>query len=203
MKLPFLVSSSLGVSAVLVATCSYAAARTSSSKNLQLVSADARLIQSVDTKDVAAGQLITAKLTSDVKDGESMNLPKGTMLIGKVEHVQMSKDKGPAKLSLVFDEAKLSDGKTIPVKATLLSAYPADAGSYWAPTSDSVLPNEPHFISSQERIDQEPGTLSHVAMHSAVASKVSGVFLSKDRDIHLKSGTQFQIALAPSTAASS
>lgn len=202
MKLPFLATSSLGVSAMLVAMCGYAATRTAP-KNLQLVSAGARLIQNIDTKDVAPGQLITAKLTSNVKDGESMDLPKGTMLIGKVEHVQMSKDKGPAKLSLVFDQAKLSDGKTIPVKATLLAAYPADAGSYWAPTGDSVLPSEPHFISPKEQIDQEPGVLSHVALHSAVASKASGVFVSKDRDINLKSGTQFQIALAPATTANS
>jgi hypothetical protein len=121
------------------------------------------------------------------------------MLMGKVEQVQMSSNHGPAKISLVFDQARLNDGHKIPVKATLLGAYPANAGQYYADTSSngSLVAGQPHFIPADQKIDQEPGTLSHVSMHSSVGSNASGVFMSTDRNFNLKKGTELQIALAP------
>jgi hypothetical protein len=189
---------SLGVAAMVVADCGYAAAQ-SLPENIQLISANASLVGSLDSKNATQGQVVTAKLNSNVKAAESTELPKGTMLLGKVEQVQMSTDKGPAKISIVFDQARLSNGHTVPIKATLLAAYPAETGDFYADSNNngSLAGVQSHFIPADRQIDQEPGTLSHVAMHSAVASNSSGVFTSKDRNIDLRSGTEFQIALAP------
>ncbi|MGC1362532.1 MAG: hypothetical protein WA826_15250, partial [Silvibacterium sp.] len=104
---------------------SFAAAQ-DSSQNMRLVSANARLVHRLDSKDARQGQIVAAQLTSDVKGSGSMELPKGTMLMGKVEQVQMSSNNGPARMSIVFDQARLSNGQSVPVKATLLAAYPAD-----------------------------------------------------------------------------
>lgn len=202
---------------MLFAMCGYAGAQVSAQnaqpetsqntqqttpENVQLVSAQAQLSHALSTENAAQGQVVTAKLTSSVKTAEGMKMDKGTMLIGKVEKVERSNNNGPARLSIVFDQARLKDGKTIPVKATLLGAYPSNAGSYYAETgvSGNMIPNQPHMISSQEKIDQMPGTLSHVGMHSAVQSNVSATFIAKDRNVELKKGTRLQVAIAPLTA---
>ena len=216
MKTYFLRPTFLGVSAMLIATCGYAGAQNAQSpqnaqpessqamqqtmpENLQLVSAAAQLTHKIDTKTARQGQTVKAKLTSNVKTAEGMKLDKGTMLLGKVEQVQRSTDNGPSQLSIVFDEARLKDGKTIPVKATLLGAYPSNTGDYYAEsgTNGALMPGEPQRISDQQKIDQMPGMLSHVGMHSAVQSNVSATFISKDRDIDLKQGTRLQVAIAP------
>lgn len=218
MKLRFLKTSSLGISAMLVAACSYAVAQTApptstqdagasaqrqmSTQNLKLVSANARLTHDLNAKDASQGQVVKARLTSDVKTANGMKLDKGTVLTGKVAQVQGSSDNGPSRLSVVFNEARLKDGKTIPVKATLLGAYPSSAGSYYPGSGMTMMMGtEPHSIPADQKILQEPGTLSHIAMRSAVQSDVSGTFTSTDRDVNLKRGTRLQIAIATLTGA--
>jgi len=198
-------SSVLAIAAALVAVPGLAApcyAQTST-QNLQLVSANARLIHNLDSKDAKEGQMVTAKLTGNVKAADSTELPRGTMLIGKVEHVQMSTDNGPARMSIVFTKARLRDGRTIPIKATILGAYPSSSENSFIYTGvgGPYVGAQAHFIPDDQKIDQEPGTLSHVAMHSAVQSHASAVFTSKDRNIDLKSGTELQLAIAPRTTA--
>lgn len=185
----------LGVPAVL-ALCGMAVAQ-SSQANLQLVSANAQLTQNVDSKNVTEGQTITAKLTSNVKNAGAVELPKGTTLIGKVVHVQKFSGNTPTELSIVFDQAKLRDGKTVGIKATLLSAAPADDGDYFVQTGDngSMLPDQPHVIPADQKIDQTPGLLGNVSLHSDAASDTSGVFTSNGRNIDLKRGTQLQLAI--------
>ncbi|MGC2164046.1 MAG: hypothetical protein WA634_19255 [Silvibacterium sp.] len=206
MKINPLRSSISGFAAVLLAVPvlavpSYAATQTAP-QGLQLVSASAQLTHRVDSKNAMQGQVVTAKLTSNVKSADAMELPKGTLLIGKVEHVQMSTQNGPARISLVFTKARLENGHMIPIKATLLGAYPSDAGDSYSYTGvgGPMIGVQPHFIPYNQKVDQEPGTLNHVAMHSAVQSNASGVFTSKDRNIDLKQGTQLQIAIAPRTS---
>ena len=184
----------------LMAMPSYAASG-SRTEHLQLVSANAQLTTRLDTKNATLGERVTAKLTSTVKTADSMKLPKGTMLIGKVEHVKMSTDNGPARLSIVFNEARLRNGHTIPVKATLLAAYPGSSWNSYAYTGvgGPYVGTQSRFIPNDQKVDQEPGTLSHVAMKSAVQSPVSGVFSSQNRNIDLRDGTRFQLAIAPTT----
>lgn len=196
MKFGMIRSSWLGCAAMILATCGYAGAQ-SMPENIQLVSANASLVRSIDSKNAAQGQIVTAKLTSKVKNAGSVELPSGTMLIGKVEQVQMSNDRGPSRLSIVFDQARLNNGKTIPIKATLLAAYPESTGDYWADTGDSLEGIQPRHIPADQKVDQEPGTLGHIEMHSSVQSKVSGVFIDKNGNVNLKRGTLLQIAIGP------
>ncbi len=195
MKINLLRSPVLGVAAALIAIPGYAAAQ-ASPQTAQLVSANATLVRNVDSQNAMQGQTVAAKLTSNVKTTGSIELPKGTMLMGKVEQVQMSSNHGPAENQAGLRWARLSDGHKIPVKATLLGAYPAHAGQYYADTSSngSLVAGQPHFIPADQKIDQEPGTLSHVSMHSSVGSNASGVFMSTDRNFNLKKGTEHRVA---------
>lgn len=232
MKTNFLRPTLLGVSAMLIATCGYAGGQNAQSgaqvaqsgaqvsspntqsestqsaqqtmpEKVQLVSAGAQLAHKIDSKTARQGQTVKAKLTSSVKTGEGMKLDKGTMLIGKVEQVERGNGNGPSRLSIVFDRARLKNGRMIPVKATLLGAYPSNAGDYYAgaSTNGNLIPGEPHSISFQEKVDQMPGTLSHVGMHSAVQSSVSATFVSSGRSIELRKGTRLQLAIALLTGA--
>jgi hypothetical protein len=196
MKFYFVKLTSLA--AMLAAMGAYAGAQ-DASPNMQLMGANARLINTVDTKKVSPGEAITAKLTSTVKEAGSVELPKGTLLIGRVDQVQPSANGSPATLSVTFDQAKLSDGRTVPVKATLLGAYPENAGDYYVETGNggALIGGLPASVPADQKIDQEPGALGNVEMRSAVQSSASGVFSSKNRNIDLKSGTQLQVAIAP------
>lgn len=204
MKFSFVRLTSL---AAIVAGMGAHAGAQDASPNIHLVGANARLVNTVDTRKVSPGQAITAKLTTTVKEAGTVELPKGTVLVGRVDKVQPSTNGSQATLTVTFDQAKLSDGRTVPVKATLLGAYPEDAGNYFVETGNggTLTGGLPTSIPADEKIDQEPGTLGNVEMRSAVQSNASGVFTSKDRNINLKSGTQFQIAIAaeaPSAARS-
>ncbi|MGH9615619.1 MAG: hypothetical protein ACRD28_02675, partial [Acidobacteriaceae bacterium] len=114
----------------------------------------------------------------------------------KVAQVQRAYSNGnESKISLVFNEARLN-GREVPIKATLLAAYPPAAyNAMQGPGSYMMI--QPRHISSNAKIDQEPGTLSHIAMRSSVQSNVSGVFLSKNHSINLHRGTRIQLAIAP------
>jgi hypothetical protein len=194
MNIRFSRFSSLGASAMLVATCGFAAAQPGSS---QLVGANASLVHSLDSKNATEGEAISAKLTSNVKSASATQLPKGTILMGKVESVESSSS-GPSKLSVVFDEAKLPDGKTVPVKATLIGAYPPNSGNYYEDTGaeGSLMAGLPKTIASDQAIDQQPGLLNHVSLTSSVQSNASGVFSSKDHAINLKKGTLLQLGIS-------
>jgi len=185
--------SSLAIAVALIAACGYASAQ-SSTGDLQLVGAHATLVQDISSKSASQGDAVTARLTSTVKG--ATELPKGTVLFGKVDQVQASTNGSPAKLSIVFDRAHLHDGHEIPIKATLLGAFPAPAG-YGGYDQDSDEPLLPQSIPVEERIDQEPGTLHNVAMHSAVKEDVSAVFTSRNHNLDLTKGTRLQVAIAP------
>ena len=183
------------VAAMAVALCGYAGAQTP-----QLVSANAQLTQNVDTKNVTEGQVVTAKLTSNVKAAGQSELPKGTTLIGKVTQVEKASGSAPTKLTLTFDKAKLPNGQTVPVKATLLSAYPAGQNDYYVQTglSGSLVQQQSQVVPANTQVDQTAGgPLGNVALHGDVSSDVSGVFTSTSKEINLRRGTQFQLAIAP------
>jgi hypothetical protein len=92
---------------------------------MQLKPRDAVLVQALDAKSARPGQSVTAKLTSLIKTSDGVKLPSGTELFGRVDTVNGSEDKSASTLSLTFNQARLRDGKTLPVKATLVGFSPA------------------------------------------------------------------------------
>ncbi|MHB1673699.1 MAG: hypothetical protein ACYCSP_05560 [Acidobacteriaceae bacterium] len=193
-------SYALGIAAALISVASMQA----QPQHLKLVSANAELTQGLNTKSSRQGQTVTAKLTANVTtagSAGSMELPKGTMLMGTVEQVQPGNG-NKSEISIVFNEARLKDGREIPIKATLLGAYPS-ASVYSSGGLGSYLPIQPRLIPSDEKVLQDPGALGNVTMKSAVQSDVSGTFLSKKNSIKLSRGTQLQLAIAPESSSSS
>lgn len=172
------------------------AASAQSMQSVQLMGVNARLDHSLDSQTAKPGQAVEAKLDGSVKTPGGVDLAKGTELWGKVDAVQASRDGSPSSVSLVFTTAQLKDGQKIPVKVTLLGAYPANEGIDATYGTETMGP-APKQVSSKEQIDQEPGLLGKVAMTSAVPAQNSGTFTQKKGNVRLLAGTYFQVGIAP------
>jgi len=151
---------------------------------LSLVSGDAVLTQSINTKSAAPGQIVTVKLTSSVRTADGVTLPRGTELLGKIDSVSAAKDHGASKLTLSFREAQLKDGKKVPVKATLVSFSSADQAA-----------ELPISVSPEGVFDEPNGGIGDTQLHSAVKDSNAGTLSSQRGDIKLAEGTKFLIAI--------
>jgi hypothetical protein len=164
---------------------------------------NATLDHTLSSQSAMEGQAVEARLNSSVEAANGIDLPKGTELMGKVDHVQASRDGGPARISVVFNTAELKNGKQIPIKATLLAAAPPNNAGYGYSNMDTQpLGPAPKSVSSREKVVQEPGTLSHIAMHSSAQSNTSGTFIKKNGNFKLTAGTYLQLGIAPAMGSS-
>ena len=167
-----------------------------SAQSWQLVGVNARLDHTLDASSAQQGQKVEAKLDGSVKTASGLKLDKGTELMGTVTKARASADGGPSSLSVDFTTAQLKDGKQIPVKVTVVAAYPADANAEATYGVTSMGP-APRHISSRQIIDQESGLLHHVALHSRVQGQNSGTFSKRDGNVKLTAGTYLQVGIAP------
>jgi hypothetical protein len=167
-----------------------------SSEANQMVAAQAAVVGSLDAKDAKPGEAVSARLVNKVQLKNGQELPSGTVLMGKVAQDDMNV-KGKSKLALRFDQAQLKDGKTVPVKATIVGIYSPGSGpanSYLTAPGNQV----PNGWTSQEQQVDQVGALSGVDLHSRIASSDSGVLVSTRKDdIKLKSGTELALAIGP------
>jgi hypothetical protein len=177
--------------AALLSTLSGSGPAFAQSQSAQLTPGSALLGHSLDTKDAAAGQVVTAKLISPIETPDGLTLPRGTQLLGRIVDVQASHDKSPATLTLIFDKAKIK-GKEVPIKATLVAMGP-----------QNTLPSAPAKVTSTDSFDQPAGELPGVSLHSTVQSDNSGVLTNKTSNIRLDNATEILLAVAPLTSSSS
>ena len=97
------------------------------SQPLDLVSASAELTRGLSSKSTRQGHAAMARLTSDVKTNGQTELPKwhdvGRQSARGAERANSNGD--TTKLSLVFNEARLSNGRQVPIKATIAGSLSA------------------------------------------------------------------------------
>lgn len=170
---------------------------TTQQQSWNMVGATARLQQKLDASTAHSGQEVRAKLNGSVRVS-GMHLNRGTELVGKVDQVQASSNGGTSMLSIVFNQAKMKDGRTVPVKVTVLGAYPSDEAQL-AINGNQTMPPPPRHVENNERVDQEAGTLHHVSLHSAVQNQDSVTFRDDRGDLKLKAGTFLELGIAPET----
>ncbi|HEX4008084.1 MAG TPA: hypothetical protein VHX60_18060 [Acidobacteriaceae bacterium] len=164
-----------------------------------LAGVNARLVRPLDSQSATAGQAVAVKLDASVKTTDGVKLPKGTQLIGKVAAVTASQNGGPASVSVVFTSAQLKGGKQIPVKATLLAAYPASANTD-AESADQSIVAVPEHVNSDHTVDQEPGALPGITLTAAVKDPTSGTFAKTAGNFKLSAGTFLQVGVAPAAS---
>lgn len=155
------------------------------------------LVSSLDADKDHDGYTVQARLDQKVKLTNGTELPRGTMLVGKVTTDDMQ-EQGTAKLALRFDKAHLKDGTTVPVRATIVGLYGPNSVSEMQPDSGDQVPND--WTATTLQLDQE-NVVSGVDLHSKISSKNSGVFVAtKANDVKLRKGSEIQFAIAPAAS---
>jgi hypothetical protein len=81
---------------------------------------NAELVSSVDAHKCHPGQRVVAKTTRDVKEDGHVVLRKGTRLIGHVSEAEAkTKANAESSLGIVFDEAVMKGGQSVPFHAAI------------------------------------------------------------------------------------
>lgn len=154
-----------------------------------MVPAEATLTQNMDAEKLQTGSDFTAVLTQSAKLKNGDELPRGTTLIGKVE--RDSQPGAKSVLTLRFTQAKLKDGHEVPIRATIVAVAPpaaTDQADYFG--APVMTPWDGRSLA----FDQI-GALSGVDLHSRIAGKDSGTFVSKRKDVRLSGGSQLALAI--------
>jgi hypothetical protein len=93
---------------------------------------------SLDARKCHPGQRVVAKTTRDVKEDGQVVLHKGTQLIGHVTETEArTKANAESSLGIVFDEAVMKDGKSVPFHAAIQAL--AQAQSETAVGGDDLM----------------------------------------------------------------
>lgn len=162
---------------------------------MAMVPARAVLVKALDAKKTPPGSQFEAKLVQKVHLKDGTELPSGTTLMGTVVEDDMQNE-GMSKLALRIDKARTKDGKTIPVKATIVGV---DKPQSISAQNVAISPGDEQPNSWNDgtlKVDQL-GVNPGVDLHSSVASKNSGVFVSKTKDnVNLKANSELELAIA-------
>ncbi len=152
-----------------------------------MVPAQAELKDTLDARKVHSGQQFEATLNHKVTLKDGQELPAGTVLVGKVVTDAMHAG-GSSKLALRITQAKLNDGKAIPIHAMIAGIYSqgspdAEYGPFWSPSELNI---------------EQLGATGGFDLHSQVDGKTSGTFESKKKDdVKLNRGVDLSLAIAP------
>ncbi|HEV2297877.1 MAG TPA: hypothetical protein VGR72_05105 [Candidatus Acidoferrales bacterium] len=99
---------------------------------------NADLATTLDARKCHPGQRVVAKTTHDVKQDGQVVLHKGTRLIGHVTEAEAkTKANAESSLGIVFDEAVMKDGQSVPFHAAIQAL--AEAQSMAAVGDDGLM----------------------------------------------------------------
>lgn len=156
----------------------------------QMVSGQVHLAKTLDARSAQPGQPFEAIVDGTIHLKNGTELPHGTVLVGNIA-TDDTHSSGASKLALRFTEAKLKDGKTVPIEATIAAvAGPANNDSGY------VGVDAPPAWTGTSLVIDEQGALGGVDLHSRVAGANSGVFVSTRKDVKLSAGSQLSLAIA-------
>jgi hypothetical protein len=160
-----------------------------------MVPAAADLKYAIDARKVHPGDRIEASLRDTVHLKNGPELPKGTLLLGRITADTMQQ--GNSRLALRFTQAQLKNGQTVPIHATILQVEPRTSNLSMAYSHEDNLANETGLWNGHTlRVDQI-GALRNVDMHSHIGGANSAVFVShKDHNMQLRQSSQFLIVIA-------
>jgi hypothetical protein len=160
----------------------------------QMVRARSYLQSTLDAKDSRPGTQFAAILSQNVHLKNGSELPRGTKLIGTVATDDMQMH-GASKLALRITSAQLKDGKTIPVKATIVGVFAPETENM---QGYNVMPGDEEandWNNSMLTYDQI-NAMSGVDLHSRIAGQNSGVFVAKKKDdVKISAGSELALAI--------
>jgi hypothetical protein len=160
----------------------------------QMVPAVAQLTRTLDADKNHLDSTFQAELSQKITLTNGTVLPSHTLLIGTVTRDDMQA--GNSEFALRLNQAKLKDGKTLPIKATIVDIAQPNFNTVEYPASNNWT--------SQTLTVEEPNVVSGVDLHSEIASNDSVVLVStRKRDVKVPAGSQLKLAIGPASDASS
>ncbi len=161
----------------------------------QMVPAQVHLAKELDAQKLRQGDKFEAILDNKVHLADGTELTHGTVLVGQVVTDKMHSG-GNSRLALQFTQAKLRDGKVIPIEAMIAGVSgPSENVGY---TENSAGP--PSWTPGSLQVD-EIGVQPHVDLHSRVGGANSGVLISSTKDnVKLAAGSRMSLAIAARNA---
>jgi len=221
----WILTAALAVAALPIAARAQDAAETVTTKNIQMVGVRAMLGKGIDSKKAKQGDAITAKLQDDVKIPGSVDLPRNTVLLGHIDQVQPSENKGDSSVQVTFDKAQLKNGQQLAIKATIMQisappsalrnqegASPGEPAMPSAPISSSgggasgggmqqstprpAASSMPSAAPDSSQPSSQPTGIPGVQLQSDINQSNSAVFTAKKKNVHLDDGTQLQMGIA-------
>ena len=180
-------------------TSNYAQA-SAQSEAMQMVPAEVQLASRLDAKKVKPGYKFQTTLRDKVQLKNGPELPRGTVLMGKVVTDKMQAG-ATSKLALRFTSAKLKDGKSIPIEATIIGVAAPAYGTFGYSHQSGVTDGWDNRTLKMDVI----GVQSGVDLHSSIGAKNSGVFVAnkKKNDVKLAEGCRIGLAIAERTISKS
>jgi uncharacterized lipoprotein YbaY len=167
---------------------------TGANEAAQMVAAIATLPHTLDADKDHLDSTIQAELAHKVTLSDGTVLPSHTVLNGKITRDDMQAA-GTSEFALRFDQAQLKDGRTLPIKATIVDIAPASFD-----TDDSAASNS---WTNQTLTVEQLDAVSGVDLHSEIASNDSAVFVStKKHDVKVPAGSELKLAIGPASDAS-
>jgi len=161
----------------------------------RMVPAEVKLTGAIDALKSQSGTAFQARLDGTVQLKNGTELPNGTTLLGQVTTDQI-KSTGTSRLSLQFTQAKLKDGKTIPIEATIVGI----SGPVESEDGSANFDGPIRWNGKTLKYDYI-GVMSHVDLHSTIGGANSGTLVASDKsDMRLRSGSRLSLALAEKTA---
>lgn len=162
------------------------------SEAAQMVGAIAELPHPLDTDKTSPETTFQAELNQKITLSNGTVLPAHTVLIGKVTRDD-KQAAGTSEFALRFEQAKLKDGKSLPIKATIIDIERPTFDPQYAASNDWT---------SRTLTVQQLNVVSGVDMHSQIASNDSAVFVStKKHELKVPAGSRLKLAIAPATDA--
>lgn len=167
---------------------------TGASEASQMVPAIAILPHTLDADKDHLDSAFEVQLDHKVTLSDGTVLPSHTVLNGKITRNAMQAA-GTSEFALRFDQAQLKNGKTLPIKATIVDiARPSSDTDGYAASNDWT---------KQTLTVEQPNVVSGVDLHSAIASNDSAVFVStKKHDVKVPAGSELKLAIGPASDAS-
>lgn len=92
----------------------------STASPMRLVGIRATLNKTLDTQKVKEGDPISARPEAKLHLADGIDLETSSKLLGHVDMVQSSTNKGDSAITVTFDKVLFKDGRQIPIKATIL-----------------------------------------------------------------------------------
>ena len=168
----------------------------------------AELNKSVDAKKAKPGDPLVARVTADVKSGDTVLIPRGSKVLGQVTQAQPYEKGGTqSTLGIAFTKVVSKEGTEMPLTASIQAISPpanSNPMSQQAPSASGLPGGNPGAMgapgqgptgaapgSATSAADNTPSEAESPMKGMSISQSTQGiVFSSPERNVKLESGAQ-------------